>query len=71
MTSEGQVEKVLLTPTEAAQALGIGRTKLYELLGSGALASVWIGASRRIPKPAVDEFVANLIARQRRPATAE
>jgi excisionase family DNA binding protein len=68
------MEKVLLTPTEAAQALGVGRTKLYELLGSGALASVWIGASRRIPRTAVDAFVAELTARRGRagaPATAD
>jgi len=31
------VEKLLLTTTEAAAALGIGRTKLYELIGVGEL----------------------------------
>jgi excisionase family DNA binding protein len=51
------MEKVLLTPEEAAQALSIGRSKVYELLRAGALASVRIGASRRIPVDAVRAYV--------------
>lgn len=54
------VERVLLTPVEAARALGIGRSKVYELMLSRALASVKIGGSRRIPTDAIDEFVASL-----------
>lgn len=44
------VERVLLTPTETAQALGIGRSKVYELMATGALASVRIGRCRRVPR---------------------
>ena len=51
---------VLLTPREAAAALGIGRSKLYELLQSGVLESVHIGACRRIPTEAVLTLVARL-----------
>lgn len=58
------MDKVLLTPTEAAAALGVGRTKLYELLKTGALASVCIGSCRRIPTVAVDAFVADLAAQR-------
>ena len=54
------VPKVLLTPEEAAGVLGIGRTKVYELMLSNALESVKIGASRRIPTDALDSFVAGL-----------
>jgi len=43
---------ILLTPTEAARALGIGRSKLYELQ-AGVLESVHIGACRRIPTDAL------------------
>jgi len=42
------VPRLLLTPTEAAAALGIGRSKLYELLKSGTVPSITIGACRRI-----------------------
>lgn len=53
-------DKILLTPEAAAEVLSIGRSKLYELLATGALESVTIGASRRVPRDALDEFVARL-----------
>ena len=45
------MNKLLLTPTEAAHALGIGRSKVYELMQTGQLASVHIGASPPTPSP--------------------
>ncbi len=53
-------EPILLTPTEAARALGIGRSKLYELLQTGVLESVHIGACRRIPTDALTKLVSRL-----------
>ncbi len=53
-------EPILLTPTEAATALGIGRSKLYELMQDGVLESVHIGACRRIPTEAVTALVSRL-----------
>jgi excisionase family DNA binding protein len=50
----------LLTPEQAASWLSVGRTKIYELMGAGELESVRIGASRRIPVAALDEFVGRL-----------
>jgi excisionase family DNA binding protein len=50
----------LLTPEQAASWLSIGRTKVYELMSAGVLGSVRIGASRRIPVAALDEFVQHL-----------
>lgn len=49
--------KYLLRPEEAAEALGIGRAKTYELITSGQIRSIQIGRSRRIPITAVEEFV--------------
>ena len=57
---EDVMDKLLLTTPEAAKALGIGRSKVYELLQTGQLTSVRIGASRRVPADAVHTFVANL-----------
>jgi excisionase family DNA binding protein len=51
---------LLLRPEDAASALGIGRTKVYELMRSGALRSVKIGGLRRIPATALADFVAKL-----------
>jgi excisionase family DNA binding protein len=42
--------------------LGIGRTKLYELMASGQLRSVKIGGARRVSATALAEFVAALDA---------
>ena len=65
------MEKLLYTPIEAARTLGIGRSKLYELIGSGQLASVRIGACRRIPAPALAEFLFKLTGRQTRATTQD
>ena len=54
------VEKLLLKPEEAAEVLSIGRSKVYELIGTGELASVRIGASRRVPAEDLVEFVRRL-----------
>ena len=53
-------DKLLLTAEEVAQALGIGRSKVYELMASGQLRSVAIGRLRRVPAARLAEFVANL-----------
>jgi len=52
------MEKLLLSPAEAAAHLSIGRSKLYELMRLGQLRSVKIGASRRIPQVALADFIA-------------
>lgn len=54
------MDKLLLTPEEAAQTLSIGRSKVYELLRAGAIASIRIGASRRIPAEALRAYIGNL-----------
>jgi excisionase family DNA binding protein len=51
---------VLLTPEQAAEALGIGRWKLYDLLRQGRLRSLRIGSCRRISTAALAAFVAEL-----------
>lgn len=54
------MHKLLLTAEEAAELLGIGRSKVYELLRVGAMESVQIGSSRRVPVVAVQEYVNRL-----------
>lgn len=56
------MERMLLTVEEAAKVIGIGRTKAFELIAIGAIESVRIGASRRIPSAAVAEYVEHLRA---------
>jgi len=52
----------LLRVEEAALWLGLGRTKTYELVARGELASVSIGRSRRVPVSALHSFVERLTA---------
>ncbi|MCM3884804.1 helix-turn-helix domain-containing protein [Frankia sp. R82] len=52
--------KLLLTPTEAADLLGVSRSTVYELLNSGDIESVHIGRARRIPSAALLAFVNRL-----------
>jgi excisionase family DNA binding protein len=54
------IEPRLLTPTQSGIRLGIGRSKVYELMQSGQLASVKIGRSRRIHIDVVDAFIDSL-----------
>jgi excisionase family DNA binding protein len=53
-----EIERLLLRPAEAAEAIGIGRSKLYELLASGDLPSIRIGGSVRVPVDALREWIA-------------
>ena len=60
MSQTTQIEDaqpVMLTITEAAQRLSIGRSMLYELMASGAIESVHIGRLRRIPVDCLTDFV--------------
>ena len=48
----------LMTPREAQRFLGIGHSKLYELMASGELPYVRIGSVRRLPKAGLVEYAA-------------
>lgn len=54
------MDKLLVTPEEAALAVSIGRSRVYELMRAGVIESVRIGASRRIPVRALESFVERL-----------
>lgn len=51
------MEKILMTPSEVAAALSIGRGRVYGYLTSGVLPAVRIGRSLRVPADAVAEWV--------------
>jgi len=50
-------EVLLLTMVDAARALSIGRTMMYELVGSGEIEVVHIGRGARVPVGALEDFV--------------
>ncbi len=53
-------EVLLLTVTEAAHRIGLGRTVTYDLIRRGELRSLKIGGSRRVAVADVEEFVIRL-----------
>ena len=56
--------RLLLTVPEAAEALAISRSKLYELIAAGLVRSVRIDGSRRVPIEALETYVAELLDRE-------
>ncbi len=49
--------RILLSVEEAGYLLGVGRTRIYELMKSGAIESVHVGRLRKIPAEALRDFV--------------
>ena len=48
---------LLLRPDEVAALIGLGRSKTYELIASGALPVVRIGRAVRVPRAQLEEWV--------------
>jgi excisionase family DNA binding protein len=68
---DAAAERLAYGPDEAAAALGIGRTKVFELVSQGELISVKIGRRRLIPVVSVNAYMDRLVAEQTsRPASA-
>ena len=56
-TDGALTESKLLRPDEVAQVLRIGRTRTFELLGSGDLPVVRIGRVVRVSKAGLDRWI--------------
>lgn len=55
-------EPMLYSVAQTAEATGLGRTKIYDLMASGAIVAVKVGNRRLIPAESLREFVADLVA---------
>ena len=67
MTRSGSapMERVLLTVEEVAEALHLGRTRVFALIAAKEITSVKIGNLRRVPVDAVREYATRLIQLER------
>ncbi|MGW6152833.1 helix-turn-helix domain-containing protein [Streptomyces sp. NPDC055144] len=61
-TAVRTIEPLLYTPEEAAVALRLGRSTVYELMAAGALEYIKQGRCRRIKVSALKAYVAALPA---------
>ena len=52
-----QIERLLLKPSEAFEAMGIGRSTGYAMIASGILPCVRIGRAVRVPVDALKKWV--------------
>jgi excisionase family DNA binding protein len=52
--------QIFLTVEEAANALRIGRTRIFDLIAKGEIESVLIGRSRRIAVEALHKYAKKL-----------
>lgn len=65
------MDKLLLRPEEAARALGIGRTTVYELMATSDFPSLTIGRARRIPADDLRAWITAQREAQQRNARAQ
>jgi excisionase family DNA binding protein len=56
--------KLLLTPEQACESLGISRAMGFKLIARGELPSVKIGRCRRVPAEALAHWVKQQVAAQ-------
>ena len=56
------MEKLLLSPEEAGEVLGVARSTVYDLIRMGVLASVKIGRRRLVPVAACREMVERMLS---------
>ncbi|WTO35919.1 helix-turn-helix domain-containing protein [Streptomyces achromogenes] len=54
------VDRLLYTPEQAAEALSIGRSTLYELMAKGVVKYIKLGRCRRIRRADLETYVAGL-----------
>jgi excisionase family DNA binding protein len=56
-------QPLLVTVEEGARLLGVGRTTMFELFGSGEVKSIRLGRRRLIARRSLETFVDELSAR--------
>jgi excisionase family DNA binding protein len=60
----------LLTIDEVSARMRLHRSRVYGLLSTGALRSVKIGKSRRVPVAEIERYIARLLEEQSDPVSA-
>lgn len=60
-TNSPHRHRLAVSPAEAARMAGIGRTKLYELLGANEIASIKLGARRLIRIADIEAWLERMV----------
>lgn len=56
--SESHLKPITITISEALRVSGLGRTKLYELIGSGTLKTITVGRRRLVVYASLEALAA-------------
>ncbi len=59
MDTVDRMEKLLLKPAECAEAIGVSRSRVYELISSGVIPSIRVASSVRVPVAALNQWIAD------------
>lgn len=57
MSAQQSVEPICVRVNDAARMIGVGRTKLYELISCGELETVKIGKATRVTTSSLHDLV--------------
>jgi excisionase family DNA binding protein len=57
-------DRLLLRPSEAGEAIGVSRSKAYELIAAGKIPSVKVGGCVRVPVDALRAWIDRQLAEQ-------
>jgi len=68
MTFAHHGEKLLCSPEEAAELLGVGRSQMFELIARREIESFKIGRLRKIPRDAITAYIERMRTEQAIPA---
>jgi excisionase family DNA binding protein len=60
--------RLLLRPTEAADAIGVSRSKAYTLISNGEIPSIRIGGSVRVPVEALRAWIDRQVTERQAPS---
>jgi excisionase family DNA binding protein len=63
-------EKLLHSPEETAEMLGVGRSQVFELIVRNEIESFKIGRLRKVPRDAIDTYIERLRGQAGQTATA-
>ena len=61
------IQPLLLRPTEVATAIGVSRSKAYELLARGVIPSIRVDGVVRVPVESLRSWIAARLAEQGEP----
>jgi excisionase family DNA binding protein len=65
MKADLPYERLAYRVGEFAEAIGVSRSKAYELVASGEVPSIRIGSSRRVPVTALREWIDRQVSANR------